>query len=607
MNKKINNTQKANNHLNDYFVSKNYNKNGIKTDIDENYVPNNYNYNEVYYNNKNNSIKIDFDFDEDNIFSKSSNNYNSIYSNSLINKKYNKNSMINNNKINKGLKESKDQIDQFKKEINALKYYDKIEDIYKYNHINSKTKSKQKYQNTFNNNYINNNTNKGRNKSNKPNNNIYNNNDFIYNIGKYNKNNIHTIKNIEEEYNNYLYNKNENIILNNTNSYKNIAKKNNYLSEALNKKEYIPNNHNQNDEYRNYIYDKRNKNINFNNINIGINNNNFIIDNNKAYQTYQDSFEPNTIKFDMDDNINNNNNTYKNKEIIRQNMLKDKNKKSKSLNKRNDFYMGKFIIETENDQNIVKNRNKSIKNDNNANNLNTNYFYNSNSHTLDGKNSKYNISLSKKNYSIPLYYSQNLKEKNNNFVTNSNNKEVKNYLKNEKKLNTYSDGNIFNKTESSKKANNSNKNSDKKSDKNSEFFYYNDRLNNFNSDIISFRNSKNDNTKINPINKNTKNNKNHYNTNSISQRNNIYEKDNNNQLYISKNNFIKSERNIINNNINKKQVKNYNIEYKSKLENIKVRMKDLLNIYNFLLRNKINFNIENYKRRNDNNNNNGNQ
>ena len=603
MNKKINNTQRANNHLNDYFSPKNYNKNGIKTDIDENYVPNNYNNNEAYYNNKNNSIKMDFDFDEDNLFSKSSNNYNSIYSNSLINKKFNKNSMINNNKINKGLKESKDQLEEFKKEINALKYYDKTEDINKYNSINSKVKSKQKYINTFNNNYISNNTNKVRNKSHKTNNNIYNNNDFMYNIGKYNKNNnINTIKNIEEEYNNYIYNKND-IILNNANSYKNIAKKNNYLSEALNKKEYIPNNYNQNDEYRNYIYDKRNKNINFNNINIGINNNNFIIDNNKAYQTYQDSFEPKTIKVDMDDNINNNN-IYKNKEIIGQDMLKEKNKKSKSLNKRNDFYKGKYIIETENDQNNVKNRNKSIKNDNNTNNLNTNYFYNSNSHTLDGKNSKYNISLSKKNYSIPLYYSQNLKEKNNNFVTNSNNIEVKNYLKNEKKLNTYSDGNFFNKTGSSKKANYSNKNSDKKSDKNSEFFYYNDRINNFNSDISSFRNKKNDNTKINPINKNTKNN-NHYNVNSISQRNDIYEKDNNNQLYISKNNFIKSEKNIINNNINKKQVKNNNIEYKNKLENIKVRMKDLLNIYNFLLRNKINFNIENFKRRNDNNN--GNQ
>ena len=603
MNKKINNTQRANNHLNDYFSPKNYNKNGIKTDIDENYVPNNYNNNEAYYNNKNNSIKMDFDFDEDNLFSKSSNNYNSIYSNSLINKKFNKNSMINNNKINKGLKESKDQLEEFKKEINALKYYDKTEDINKYNSINSKVKSKQKYINTFNNNYISNNTNKVRNKSHKTNNNIYNNNDFMYNIGKYNKNNnINTIKNIEEEYNNYIYNKND-IILNNANSYKNIAKKNNYLSEALNKKEYIPNNYNQNDEYRNYIYDKRNKNINFNNINIGINNNNFIIDNNKAYQTYQDSFEPKTIKVDMDDNINNNN-IYKNKEIIGQDMLKEKNKKSKSLNKRNDFYKGKFIIETENDQNNVKNRNKSIKNDNNTNNLNTNYFYNSNSHTLDGKNSKYNISLSKKNYSIPLYYSQNLKEKNNNFVTNSNNIEVKNYLKNEKKLNTYSDGNFFNKTGSSKKANYSNKNSDKKSDKNSEFFYYNDRINNFNSDISSFRNKKNDNTKINPLNKNTKNN-NHYNVNSISQRNDIYEKDNNNQLYISKNNFIKSEKNIINNNINKKQVKNNNIEYKNKLENIKVRMKDLLNIYNFLLRNKINFNIVNFKRRNDNNN--GNQ
>ena len=133
--------------------------------------------------------------------------------------------MINNNTINKRLKESKDQLEEFKKEINALKYYDKTIDMNKYNGFNSKVKSKQKYINTFNNNYISNNTNKARNKSHKTNNNIYNNNDFMYNIGKYNKNNnINTIKNIEDEYDNYIYNKNENIILNNANSYKSLTK-----------------------------------------------------------------------------------------------------------------------------------------------------------------------------------------------------------------------------------------------------------------------------------------------------------------------------------------------------------------------------------------------
>ena len=51
---------------------------------------------------------MDFDFDENNLLSKSSNNYNGMYSTSVINKKNNKNTMINNNKISKGLKESKD-------------------------------------------------------------------------------------------------------------------------------------------------------------------------------------------------------------------------------------------------------------------------------------------------------------------------------------------------------------------------------------------------------------------------------------------------------------------------------------------------------------------
>ena len=545
---------------------------------------------------------MDFDFDENNLLSKSSNNYNGMYSTSVINKKNNKNTMINNNKISKGLKESKDQLEELKKEINALKYNDKNNDINKYNGISSKTK-KQKYQNVFNDNCVTN-SNKIRNKSNR-NNNIYNNNEIIYNVGKYKNNNINAIKNIEEEYNNYIYNKNEknkNIILSNANSYKNIIKTNNYLSDSLNKNEYIPKDYRQNNNYDNYIYNKRNKNINFNNINIGINNNNFIIDNNnKAYQTYNGSFGPKTLKVDMDDNLNiNNSNTYKSRELnMQQDIIKDTKKFSKSLNKRNDFLKGKFIIETENDRNNIKNRNKSkdvninIKKDNNNfNNLNTNFFYNSNSHTLDGKNSKYNISLSKKNYSIPLYYSQNINTKDKN---NKNEKRLNSY-------NTYSDGNIFNKTGSSKK-NNSNRNSDKKDDKNSEFFNYNDGINNCDDEITSEKIKKNDNLKMNTMNKNTKNNI-LYNLNSFSQRNNNYENGNNNQLYESKNNVIKTERiNNKNNNVNINQIKNNKIEYKNKLDNIKLRMKGLLNIYNYLLTNKINFDINgNFNYRNNNNN-----
>ena len=91
INEKINNIPRTNTHSYDYYSSKNYiYKNGALTNNYDNFEPNN-NYNNYinsnYYTNKNNSIKMDFDFDDNNILSKSSNNYHNLYSNSLINKK----------------------------------------------------------------------------------------------------------------------------------------------------------------------------------------------------------------------------------------------------------------------------------------------------------------------------------------------------------------------------------------------------------------------------------------------------------------------------------------------------------------------------------------
>ena len=129
-----------------------------------------------------------------------------------------------------------------------------------------------------------------------------------------------------------------------------------------------------------------------------------------------------------------------------------------------------------------------------------------------------------------------------------------------------------------------------------EFFNYEDKINNFYGQKQSSPKKQNNNfnykNKMNPMHKNVNNN---------SQRLKN-EKNNNQQLYnLPKNNFLKSERNInknyINtNNININQIQNQ-LGYQIKLENIKTRVKDLLDTYNFLLRNKIVFGI------NENNNN----
>ena len=73
---------------------------------------------------------------------------------------------------------------------------------------------------------------------------------------------------------------------------------------------------------------------------------------------------------------------------------------------------------------------------------------------------------------------------------------------------------------------------------------------------------------------------------------------------MTNNNLIKNERNINRNNININQIKNNKMNYHIKLESIKNRMKDLLKTYNYLLRNKINLNVNEYLNNRNNNNNN---
>ena len=114
MNKKLNNPR-ANTHSYDYYSTKNdFNNNSNRGNIfinyynnmDSNNLYNNYNH-ENYYDMKNNSIKMNFEDNiNNNILSKSSNNNQGIYSNSLLNIKNNNITNLNmiDNKYNKVFK-----------------------------------------------------------------------------------------------------------------------------------------------------------------------------------------------------------------------------------------------------------------------------------------------------------------------------------------------------------------------------------------------------------------------------------------------------------------------------------------------------------------------
>ena len=601
LNANINNLYKSK--LNFYGVSpKNY-----TFDSDSNVI--NYNdKNDIYFSNKLDILKMsEKEINDLNKIelSKSTSNFNTPYSFSSIN--LNSNKDINNVDINQELKnfninnnynnyyitrknevlksgnESKTQTQvESKKEINIYKNFNKNE-TNKNSEIISKPK-KNVYNNNINNNSIN--INKIRNKSTK---NIINNYN-IYNINDFD-NNKHKLEDYKDYYDNLINNDDEgknndektrNQFNINSNSYSSInkeylcsinKKRNTYISnDYINKKDKmntIPinnmkiykNNINEIDDNDNDNQNKDNKNqninningINFNNINIGINNNNFIIDNNlsNGYNTYSGSFISKPIKVNVNTSGNfNNNEMIEIKDIKKENrdLLNDKNiiKNKKYINRRNKSQTSNLIIKTEEEPNLSlkRNKSKSIYTNINKNNiLNDKDLYN------------YNLEEKKKNFGISSYNyvdsKSNLSSKNNNNNISSNNFSQTTYIKKSSKNNI---------------------------GKNNEYFIYRDKLNNLNEEISLKRKKLN-----NLIDEN-------YNFNYNSNTNSIIKNKknmNNNQIYISKNNYIKSERIINKSKINDSDYKKNNYEYQNKLDNIKSRMVKVLDIYSILLENKI--------------------
>ena len=537
---------------------------------------------EIYFN-KNIPVKIGDKYNKENNreLSKSTTNFNFPYSfssiniveenmnNNHINRKltnYN-NSNYNNydyftirkNNLTNSLKEfkSQTQIEGGKKEINI--------------NINHKTSSKiiskpkTKIKN-INNNINNNNSciNKIRNKSakEKPNNyNIYNINNFDNNCNDDNNNCMNNKNNKILELKNYYdnsiinnldqrktqFNPNINYYRNNINKdylYNSIKKKKNisvdqYKKEKINNIKVFKNFNgekdiNKNKESQNY----HTNGINYNKYNIEIDNNNYILDDNTSngYNTYNSTFESKPIKV----NINKNNycGIYKTNNINQRNSVNNKkNKIQKYENKRNKSESKNIIIKTDEDENITMKRNKSNFIYINSNKKNEILKKNFRNNTLDEK---------KSNYEMPSY---NFKKDNDKYIINEINM---NYI-----INPNNNNNKFSRATYIKK---NNMNSIKKF---KEYFTDNDRIISFNKDK-SFK-------------------KHHSNHNSITK---IQKNINNNQIYISKNNYMKSEKIINKPNKYKNEFKGNNNDYKAKLEFIRYRVANLLDIYSFLMGNK---------------------
>ena len=616
INKKSNNLIRSHTYSHDYKSPKNYSyKNGnIMNNYDNfelNIINDNYD-NGINYYNKDNSIKMNIIQNEynNNILSKSSNNYIGTYSSIFINKK--NNNMSNNIRINKASKEFSNLKDsKEEKDENNMKYFDrnyksnrnsKNSNNSNNNGMRPKAKSKSKYQNT-NNAYGNDNVNRMRNKSAKNNikYNKYYNNELIENMDKFNGDDSNNNFNLEERYFiKYLNNKiekNKNGNFSGAKSYSNFNKnyfydsinknknKNEYSQEFLNKNSLSLKNIKtyKDGDNDNLIYNKKNKNIqdingiNFNNINIGINNNNFIIDNDRRYQTYNGSFRSKTMKV-------NNNDIMELNDIKEEDILKAKNKNP--VNARNEFIKRKYIIETEDDR-FITNNNRNISKQKNTNNYyNENIMKNNNLYnvinTSDDKNINYKMSISENIYRLPLNYSQSISNNNgsNKYGTNI---ELKNYLKNVKTFNNSSNS----KTLSIKKIKDINNNN---INNNYGLYDINEKNNMYNNPQIK-NNSKNYFT--NPVIKNRDNNHNPFNTIYKSQR--IYKNENgidNPQMYSTqyRNNF-KTEKINNKNNLDINQFKGNHIDYHKKLDLIKNRTKNLLNLYSKLLKQQAIFNI----------------
>lgn len=608
INKKSNNLIRSHTYSHDYKSPRNYSyKNGNSMNNYDNFELNiiNDNYdNGINYYNKDNSIKMNIiqnDYNN-NILSKSSNNYIGTYSSIFMNK--NNNNMSSNIRINKASKEFSNLKDskEEKEEIN-MQYYDKNNRNSKNskssnnNGIRSKTKSKSKYQKESNDN-----ANRMRNKSAKNNikYNKYYNNELIDNMDKYNGDDSNNNFNLEERYFiKYLNNKiekNKNGYFLGAKSYSNMNK--NYFYDSINKnknineynREYLNKNSlslksiktykdcdNDND---NLIYNKKNKNkniqdingINFNNINIGINNNNFIIDNERRYQTYNGSFRSKTMKVNTNDILELN-------DIEEEDILKAKNKNP--INARNEYIKGKYIIETEDDRFTTNNKRNNSKSKNINNYHNENIMKNSNlyniNNTSDDKKINNKMSISENIYRMPLNYSQNIPSNNGNnkYGTNI---ELKNYLKNTK---------TFNNSSNNKKLsiNNNNINNNYK------FYDYNEKGNNMYDNPQMKNNSKN--VITNPVIKNRENN--HYPFNTIYKSQRIYKYENgidNPQMYSTQyRNSFKTEKINNKNNLDINQFKGNHGDYHKKLDLIKNRTKNLLNMYSHLLKQQVIFNV----------------
>lgn len=294
----------------------------------------------------------------------------------------------------------------------------------------------------------------------------------------------------------------------------------------INKKESIKRNENKNQN--NHIKNG----INYNDNDIEKEKNNYIVDNNIIidYNTYSCNFLPKTKNLTI--NSNNSLNDY---EIIENNNTNqgniingNKNQIQTYINKRNKSENP--ISEMEQKENIKNNKSKTIY----INSKKKNKFLKNNYNTFDEKRLNYELS------------SYNFQKDNDNYFVNETHNNIN---KNPKNTND----NFFSRTTYIKKNNMNNIKKFK------EYFTDNeDRFNNVK-----------DNKPLRKYNSNT---------NSISK----FQKNINNQIYISKNNYVKSEK-FINKSKKSENVKGNKFNLKDQLDFISDRVINLLGAYSFLL------------------------
>jgi len=565
------------NHLqNNFNEKKNINNNTFKSKANSgNFeTPNNYIFGTdsknkyakkgIYFN-KNIPIKISEKFNkEDNIeLSKSSSNFNTPYSFSSVNlggKALNNNDMnpdlknldnLNYNNPNCYIKGRNNLVNSHKE----FKSHTQIEGNKIEIKINKNSgifsKPKQSVNNT-NINSNNNNINMMRTKSAKDKLNYYNSYNINYdengsnisdkNMNKKN-NKIIQLKEYYDDERKMQFNQNVNSNSSHMNKdylYKTINKKKKNMSVDLYKKGRI----NNIKVYNSNVYKKekikRNESqnnhiktgINYNN-DIGKENNNYIIDNNIiiGYNTYNGSFMPKSknLTINSKDSFNGNEIFESNNTNQRNIINGNKNQIQNYINKRNKSENPK----TETDQKAYIKNNKS-----------NSIYINSNKKNKILKNNYNTFDEKRLNYELSSYNSQ---KDNDNYIimvpNNNNNKNPKNVQDNYFSRTTYIKKNNMNNIKKFK-----------------EYFTDNDdRLNNLN-----------DNKSLKKYNSNT---------NSLSK----FQKNISNQIYISKNNYVKSEKFINKSKKGEYDFKGNNLQLKSQLDFISNRVINLLGTYSFLL------------------------